>query len=47
MQIPSDNHVRDMLDPVEPEHFHPLFAHAAEVGIRSNFLELLRAGHSD
>ena len=31
LQIPSDNHVRDMLDPVEPEHFHPLFPHAAEV----------------
>jgi hypothetical protein len=30
-QIPSDNHVRDMLDSVKPECFHPLFAHALEV----------------
>lgn len=29
-RIPSDNHVRDMLDPVAPEHFHPLFPHALE-----------------
>ena len=29
-QIPSDNHVRDMLDPVEPECFHALFPRAVE-----------------
>src|SRR3954466_11191200 len=25
-QIPSDNHVRALLDPVDPDHFHPVFA---------------------
>jgi hypothetical protein len=30
-QIPSDNHIRDMLDPVEPEFFAPLFPHAIKV----------------
>jgi hypothetical protein len=29
-RIPSDNHIRDMLDPVGPECFHPLFSHAVE-----------------
>src|SRR5271169_3000511 len=29
-RIPSDNHVRDMLDPVEPECFHALFPRAVE-----------------
>src|SRR5258708_38573414 len=29
--IPSDNHVRDMLDPVEPECFYAHFPHALEV----------------
>lgn len=29
--IPSDNHIRDMLDPVEPASFYPLFPHAVEV----------------
>jgi hypothetical protein len=30
-QIPSDNHVRDMLDPVEPECFYAHFPHALDV----------------
>jgi len=30
-RIPSDNHVRDMLDPVPPECFHARFPHAVEV----------------
>ena len=25
-RIPSDNHVRALLDPVNPDHFHPVFA---------------------
>jgi hypothetical protein len=25
-RIPSDNHVRALLDPVSPDHFHPVFA---------------------
>ena len=24
--VPSDNHVRTLLDPVSPDHFHPVFA---------------------
>jgi len=31
IEIPSDNHVRDMLDPVEPECFYAHFPHALEV----------------
>src|SRR5437868_9555168 len=27
-RIPSDNHIRDMLDPAEPERLHPVFADA-------------------
>ena len=30
-QIPSDNHVRDMLDAAEPGCFHARFPHAVEV----------------
>jgi hypothetical protein len=30
-EIPSDNHIRDMLDPVPPEHFYPLFTPPVEV----------------
>ena len=30
-RIPSDNHVRDLLDAVEPECFHRHFPHAVEV----------------
>ena len=29
-QIPSDNHIRDILDPVPPERFYPVFAPAVE-----------------
>jgi hypothetical protein len=29
-RIPSDNHVRDMLDLVPPERFHARFAHVME-----------------
>jgi hypothetical protein len=25
-KIPSDNHIRTMLDPASPDHFHPVFA---------------------
>ena len=24
-RIPSDNHIRALLDPVSPDHFHPVF----------------------
>ena len=30
-RIPSDNHIRDMLDPVEPASFDALFPHAVAV----------------
>jgi len=29
-KIPSDNHIRDMLDPASPELLHPVFAEVAE-----------------
>jgi hypothetical protein len=29
-KIPSDNHIRDMLDPASPELLHPVFAEAVE-----------------
>src|ERR1700730_15802851 len=29
-EIPSDNHIRDLLDPVPPEHFYPVFTPALE-----------------
>ena len=45
-QIPSDNHIRDMLDPVEPECFEPLFAHAIKVLEASDGLSAFRRlGH--
>ena len=25
-RIPSDNHIRALLDPASPDHFHPVFA---------------------
>src|SRR3954467_12104462 len=25
-RIPSDNHIRALLDPISPAHFHPVFA---------------------
>ena len=29
-EIPSDNHIRDLLDPVPPQHFYPGFTPALE-----------------
>jgi hypothetical protein len=44
-KIPSDNHIRALLDPVSPEHFHPVFAEV--VLERSGGLEAFRqlGGH--
>ena len=36
-RIPSDNHVRDMLDPVPPECFHARFPHAVFSRLDGNF----------
>ncbi len=40
--IPSDNHLRAMLDPVEPERFHPVFADVLGELERSGGLQTFR-----
>jgi hypothetical protein len=40
--IPSDNHIRAMLDPVAPELFHPVFAAAVRTLAASDGLAALR-----
>jgi hypothetical protein len=40
--IPSDNHLRAMLDPVEPERFHPVFADVLGELERGGGLEAFR-----
>ena len=40
--IPSDNHLRAMLDPVEPERFHPVFADVLGELERSGGLKAFR-----
>ena len=46
-QIPSDNHVRALLDPVDPDHFHPVFAEVLAELERSGGLKDFRqlGGH--
>src|SRR4051812_18845804 len=46
-QIPSDNHIRALLDPVSPDHFHPVFAEVVTELERSGDLEAFRqlGGH--
>src|SRR3954470_12211497 len=46
-KIPSDNHVRTLLDPVSPDHFHPVFAEVVSELERSDGLEAFRqlGGH--
>jgi hypothetical protein len=41
-QIPSDNHVRALLDPVSPDHFHPVFAEVVTELERSGGLKDFR-----
>jgi len=41
-QIPSDNHIRDMLDAVRPEEFDPVFAEAVEALERGGGLTAFR-----
>ena len=41
-KIPSDNHVRALLDPVSPDHFHPVFAEVVTELERSGGLEAFR-----
>ena len=38
-KIPSDNHIRALLDPVSPDHFHPVFAEVVAELERSGGLE--------
>jgi hypothetical protein len=46
-RIPSDNHIRALLDPVSPDHFHPVFAEVVTELERSGGLEAFRqlGGH--
>src|SRR4051794_21808189 len=46
-KIPSDNHIRALLDPVSPDHFHPVFAEVVTELERSGGLEAFRqlGGH--
>ena len=46
-KIPSDNHVRTLLDPVSPDHFHPVFAEVVTELERSDGLKDFRqlGGH--
>ena len=41
-RIPSDNHIRALLDPVSPDHFHPVFAEVVTELERSGGLEAFR-----
>ncbi len=41
-KIPSDNHVRMLLDPVSPDHFHPVFAEVVTELERSDGLKAFR-----
>jgi len=38
-RIPRDNHVRTLLDPVSPDHFHPVFAEVVTELERSDGLK--------
>jgi hypothetical protein len=46
-RIPSDNHIRALLDPVSPDHFHPVFAEVVAELEGSGGLEAFRqlGGH--
>ena len=41
-RIPSDNHIRALLDPVSPDHFHPVFAEVVSELERSDGLKDFR-----
>src|SRR3954452_17945375 len=41
-KIPSDNHIRALLDPVSPDHFHPVFAEVVAELERSGGLAAFR-----
>jgi len=41
-RIPSDNHIRALLDPVSPDHFHPVFAEVVTELERSSGLKDFR-----
>ena len=42
-QIPSDNHIRDLLDPVTPEHVFPVFEEILQVLEQQGQLAVLRS----
>jgi hypothetical protein len=41
-RVPSDNHIRVLLDPVSPDHFHPVFAEMVAELEGSSGLEAFR-----
>ena len=41
-KIPTDNHIRKMLDPVKPDHLFPLFSDALEMLSERGGLEAFR-----
>lgn len=43
LETPSDNHIRDMLDPATPGHFIPVFADVVgELEMNVNFCDIVR-----
>jgi hypothetical protein len=42
-RIPSDNHIRQMLDPIAPAEFHPLFDDLHQAFAETGLLESMRA----
>jgi hypothetical protein len=41
-RVPSDNHIRALLDPVSPDHFHPVFTEVVAELEGSGGLEAFR-----
>ena len=44
-RIPSDNHIRQMLDPVEPSHLEDLFDGIYQAFLQQGVLTAMRAVH--
>jgi len=45
MTLPSDNHIRDMLDPVEPRATYPVYDRVYEAFREQGILDTYRAVH--
>lgn len=45
-KIPTDNHIRDMLDPISPEYLNPVFAAAFDALNGGGYLEAYRSVNS-